>query len=155
MEDFKKKFTNIWYYYKVPIIIGIIALFVIVTTVVNKVNEPKYDHSIAIISKANYPSQEEVDKLKDVFEEKYGGECIVVIYNVALGEIGEDDVTISKLSLDLGNRISDFLFIEDLDKFLEVANNIDINTQGLGKEFDWLKDCGVDELWLTTRIPEK
>lgn len=149
--DIKKKLENIWYYYKIPIIIGIIVLIVIGETIKLKKEEPKFDNSIAIISKTNYPSQNEVENLRNAFIKKYGGTFDVVIYNVELGAVGEDDVTISKLSLDLSNKISSYLFIENLDSFKETTNNLQINVLGQGKDFDWLKDCGVDNLWFATR----
>lgn len=149
--DIKKKLENIWYYYKIPIIIGIIVLIVIGETIKLKKEEPKFDNSIAIISKTNYPSQDEVENLRNAFIKKYGGTFDVVIYNVELGAVGEDDVTISKLSLDLSNKISSYLFIENLDSFKETTNNLQINVLGQGKDFDWLKDCGVDNLWFATR----
>ncbi|MBQ0035763.1 MAG: hypothetical protein KBT35_02465 [Firmicutes bacterium] len=149
--DVKKKIENIWFYYKIPIIIGIIALFVVVETIIGMKETPKYDHSIAIISKENYPSQEEVDNLKKCFSEKYGGTFDVVIYNIELGAIGEDEVKISKLSIDLSNKVSTFLFIENLESFKETTNNIEINIEGQGKDISWLKDCGVDDLWFATR----
>ena len=149
--DIKKKLENIWYYYKIPIIIGIIVLIVIGETIKLKKEEPKFDNSIAIISKTNYPSQDEVENLRNAFIKKYGGTFDVVIYNVELGAVGEDDVIISKLSLDLSNKISSYLFIENLDSFKETTNNLQINVLGQGKDFDWLKNCGVDNLWFATR----
>lgn len=151
MNTIKKKLENIWYYYKIPIIIGVVVLFVVGETIYFKKGEEKFDNSIAIVSKVNYPNMEQVEKLKNVFSEKYGGTFTVAIYNIELGAVGEDEVTISKLSLDLGNHISSYLFIENLDSFKEATNNLEINILGQGKEFDWLKDCGVDNLWLVTR----
>lgn len=149
--DIKKKLENIWYYYKVPIIIGIVVLFVVGEAIVFKKSEQKFDNSVAIISKNNYPNQEEIENLRNAFIKKYGGTFDAVIYNIELGAVGEDDVTISKLSLDLSNRISAYLFIENLESFKETTNNLEINVQGQGKEFDWLKDCGVDNLWFVSR----
>lgn len=149
--DVKKRIENIWFYYKIPIIIGVIALFVIVETIAGIKETHKSDHSIAIISKENYPSQEEVDNLKNSFTEKYGGTFDVVIYNIELGAIGEDEVKISKLSIDLSNKTSTYLFIENLESFKETTNNIEINIEGQGKDISWLKDCGVDDLWFVTR----
>lgn len=149
--DIKKKIENIWYYYKIPIIIGVIVLIIVVETVALKKDEQKFDNSVAIISKTNYPSQEEVENLRNAFIKKYGGTFNIVIYNIELGAVGEDDVTISKLSLDLSNKISTYLFIENLESFKETTNNLQINILGQGKEFDWLKDCGVDSLWFVSR----
>lgn len=149
--DIKKKLENIWYYYKIPIIIGIIVLIVIGETIKLKKEEPKFDNSIAIVSKTNYPNQDELEKLRNAFIEKYGGTFDIAIYNVELGAVGEDDVIISKLSLDLSNKISSYLFIENLDSFKDATNNLEINVLGQGKDFDWLKNCGVDNLWFATR----
>ena len=149
--DIKKKITNIWFYYKIPILIGILAIFVIATTVVNKINEPKIDHSIAIISKHNYPSQENVDKLTKIFENKYNGTVEVKIYNVALGEVGEDENIISKLSLDLGNKISEDLFIEDLEIFKKTTADIEFSQVVLVSEIDWLNNLGLDNFYYCIR----
>lgn len=151
MNNFKKKISNIWFYNKVPIIVTIIALFLVVTTVVNKVNEPKFDHSIAIISKYNYPSQENVDKLAKIFEDKYQGTFEVKIYNVALGEIGEDENIISKLSLDLGNKISEFIFIEDMDTFKKTTADIEFSSVVFVSQIDWLNNLGLDNFYYCIR----
>lgn len=151
MEGFKKKIEYIWDYYKAPILIGIAVIFLAVTTVVNKVNEPKFDYSIAIISKYNYPSQENVDKLTRIFEDKYQGTFDVKIYNVALGEIGEDENTISKLSLDLGNKISEFLFIEDIDTFKKTTADIEFSSVVLVSQIDWLNNLGLDNFYYCIR----
>lgn len=151
MNDFKKKISNIWFYYKVPIIVGILAIFLVVTTIINKVSEPKFDHSIAIISKYNYPSQENVDKLTKIFEEKYQGTVDVKIYNIALGEMGEDENIISKLSLDLGNKISEVIFIEDLDTFKKTTADIEFSSVVLVSQIDWLSDLGLDNFYYCIR----
>lgn len=151
MEDLRKKISNLWFYYKVPILIGIVAVLLIVATVINKVSEPKYDHSIAIISKYNYPNQENVERLTKIFEKKYGGTIEVKIYNVALGEIGEDENTISKLSLDLGNKISEFFFIEDIDTFKKTTADIEFSSVVLVSELDWLNNLGLDNFYYCIR----
>lgn len=151
MEDFKKKISYIWYYYKAPIIIILIIMFIVGNDVIANKKEAKTDNSIAIISKANYPSEEEVKRLKETFETKFEGKFDVVIYNVSLGSIGEDDVIISKLSLDLANKISSYWFIEDMEKFKESTNNLELNEQGFGKDFVWLNNCGVDNFYYCTR----
>ena len=151
MEDLRKKISNLWFYYKVPILIGIVAVLLIVTTVINKVSEPKYDHSIAIISKYNYPNQENVERLTKIFEKKYGGTIEVKIYNVALGEIGEDENTISKLSLDLGNKISEFFFIEDIDTFKKTTADIEFSSVVLVSELDWLNNLGLNNFYYCIR----
>lgn len=149
--DNKKKIQNIWYYYKIPIIIGIIAILIIGYTISNKLSAPKYDNSVAIISKYNYPSAEQVEELKNVFNEKYGGTFDVVIYNVALGELGEDEVIISKLSLDLGNKISKYIFIEDMDTFKKTTADIEFSDVVLVSDVDWLSNLGLDNFCFATR----
>lgn len=151
MNSFKSRLSNFWYYYKIPIIIIIAVLFVTADVIISNRNSIKYDNSIAIISKDNYPSEDEVKKIKDIFQEKYGGTFDIIIYNIDLTETGQDEVMVSKLSLDLGNKISKFLFIENMDKFNIATNNLQINVEGKGKNFDWLEGCGVDNLWYATR----
>ena len=149
--DIKKKIKNIWFYYKIPIIIGIFALILVGYNIVNKLSEPKYDHSIAIISKYNYPSQESTDKLKTIFEEKYDGTFNVVIYNLALGELGEDEVILSKLSLDLGNKISEYFFIEDIDAFKKTTADIEFSDVVLVSDVDWLNNLELDDFYFAIR----
>lgn len=151
MEDFKKKIEYIWDYYKAPILIGIAVLFLVVTTITNKATEPKFDNSVAIISKHNYPSQDNVDKLTKIFEERTQGSVDVKIYNVALGEIGEDENTISKLSLDLGNKISEFLFIEDIETFKKTTANVEFDSVVLVSDLDWLNNLGLDNFYYCVR----
>ena len=151
MDDFKKKISNIWYYYKIPIIIGVCVLSLVVGVIIDKKSEVKSDHSIAIISKSNYPSQEETNKLKNTFEDRIGGSFEVVIYNVALGEIGEDDVIISKLSLDIANTISEYYFIEDLDAFENATNNLKFKEIEKVENIDWLQDLGLDNFYYCIR----
>lgn len=150
MEDLKKKIENIWYYNKIPIIVGLCFLALLISTVVNKLDEPKFDHSIAIISKYNYPSQENVNKLKSVFEKKFGGSFNVTIFNVELGAVGEREELISKLDLDLRQKISEYLFIENLDQFKKATSNIELDV-ALVSEVDWLSDLELDNFYYATR----
>lgn len=151
MDNFKKTISNIWFYYKVPIIIGIAVILLIMDTIINKTNEPKYDYSIAIISKYNYPSEENVNKLREIFEDKYDGTFKIEIYNVALGEIGEDEIVISKLGLDIGNKISKFYFIEDMDTFKKTTANIEFSSVVLVSDLDWLSNLGLDNFYYCIR----
>lgn len=151
MEDFKKKIEYIWYYYKVPIIIGLAVVIVIADTVFMNAREPKYDHSVAIISKYNYPNQENVDKLTKTFEDKTQGSVDIKIYNIALGEIGEDDVLISKLGLDIANKISEYYFIEDMDAFKKSTAEIEFSSVDLVSNLDWLDNLGLDNFYYCVR----
>lgn len=144
MEKAKRKLLNIWHYYKVPFVIITISILLIVFTIINKKNEPKYDYSIAIISKYNYPSEENVKKLREIFENKYNGSFNINIYNVSLGETGEDEVILSKLSLDIANKISEYYFIEDLDAFKKTTADVQFSSVVLVRDVDWLNDLGLD-----------
>lgn len=149
--DIKKKLENIWYYYKIPIIIGIFVVYVLVNTVIQKINTPTYDHSVAIVSKYNYPSAENVERMRLIFEEKYGGTFDIVIYNIALGEIGEDEILISKLSLDIGNKISEYYFIEDMETFKKTTANVEFSDVVLVSDLDWLSNLGLDNFYFCIR----
>lgn len=147
----KKKLENIWYYYKIPIIITIIVIYVISITVINKLSVEKFDNSIAIISKENYPDEENVAKLTEIFEEKYNQTFEVVIYNVELGETGQDEAIISKLDLDLCNKLSTYFFIEDLDAFKKATANIEFSDVTLVKDTDYLNNLGLDNFYFCIR----
>lgn len=149
--DIKKKIENIWFYHKIPIIIGVLVIVLGIYTISEKLSTPKYDHSIAIVSKENYPSQENVDKLKDIFSERLGGSVDTVIYNVALGEVGEDEVILSKLSLDISNKISEYFFIEDMDAFKKATNDLEFSEVTLVSDIDWLSNLGLDNFYLARR----
>lgn len=149
--EIKKKIENIWFYYKIPIIIGICVIGLIINVVISKMNEVKYDHSVAIISAENYPSEENVEKLRNIFEEKYNGTVDVVIYNIALGELNQDEVLIAKLDLDLGHKISEFLFIEDMDTFKKTTADIEFSEVALVKDIPELQGLGLDNFYYCIR----
>jgi len=151
MDKFKKQLENIWFYYKVPIIVGIIVIYVLSVTVIQKAKTIKYDYSIGIISLENYPSEENVLKIKNIFEDKLNGSCEIVIYNVALGETGQDESIISKLDLDLRNNISCIFFIEDMEAFKKTTANIEFKEVVLVKDVDWLNNLGLDNFYYATR----
>jgi len=149
--DIKKKLENIWFYYKVPIIIGVIVLLLIGSTIKSKMEEVKYDHSVAIISEFNYPAQDKIEKIRNIFENKYGGSFNVVIYNVTLGETGQDETIISKLGLDLSNKISEYIFIEDMDTFKETTADIEFSEINLVSDVEWLSNLGLDNFYYCIR----
>lgn len=147
----KKKLENIWYYYKIPIIIVIAVLALFVYTLKEKLSEEKYDHNIAIISKYNYPSEENVYKLKEIFENKVGGSFNINIYNVALGEIGEDEIVISKLGVDIANKISEYYFIEDMEAFKKATSNVEFIEVSLVNDVDYLNNLGLNNFYFCIR----
>ena len=147
----KKKIENFWYYYKVHTIVALIAIYIIVSSIIGSSKGQEYDHSIAIISKENYPSQEKVDDLIEVFSKKYGGTFEVKIYNITLGAIGEDEIVISKLGLDIANKISEYMFIEDMDAFKKATNNIEFKEVALVKNINWLNNLDLDNFYYCIR----
>lgn len=147
----KKKLENIWFYYKIPIIIVIGVIALVSYSIYEKETEVKFDHSIAIISKYNYPSEENVQKLKEVFENKIGGSFDVAIYNVALGEIGEDEIVISKLGVDIANHISEYYFIEDMEAFKKATSTVEFKEVSLVSDLDYLDNLGLDNFYYCIR----
>lgn len=150
MEDLRKKITNIWFYYKVPIIVGIIVLFVSIYSIRIFMSKDEYDHSVAFISTA-FPTEQQMDDIKVAFENQYGGTFEIQIFNIKLGADNQDQVTISQLDLDLGQKISEYLLIEDLDAFKKATNNLEIKDVALVSEIDWLKGNGIDNLYYAKR----
>lgn len=150
MNNLKKKLENIWYYYKKPIIIGLIIIVCVISVTTSSEKEEQYDHNIAVIS-LNYPSKEQCTKIKEAFSKQYGGTFGISIYNVKLTDLNQDQVTISKLDLDLVNTISEYLLIEDLDDFKKATNDLKINEVTLVSNIDWLKGLGADHLYFATR----
>lgn len=150
--DLKKKISHIWYYYKIPIIVGICVVALTVSTIVNKRNTPKYDHGIAIVSKFNYPSEDNIKKILEAYQNKFGGSFNITIYNVELTMQGEDDVIISKLGLDLANKISDFYLVENYDTFKKaISSDIEFSDIALVKDIDWLNNLGIDNFYYLVR----
>lgn len=148
MDDFKKKLENIWYYYKVPIII--IGLIIIVTLdiIITTKPEEKYDHSIAFIA-TNFPEEESLNKITDLFEKEYNKTFKLEIFNLDFNY--PDQVEISRLDLDLGNKISDYLIVEDIEGFEKaIADNIIIEIAQIN-EIDFLKGNNLDNYYLVTR----
>lgn len=149
--EFKKKIENFWYYYKVPFIICLVVLYLVCNVYISKKNEVHYDNSVAIISKDNYPSEEQVEEIRSTFEDKYGGTFDVVIYNVALGEENQDEVTLSKLDLDLRNKVSTYFFIEDMDTFKKTTSDIEFSEVVLVNDTEWLENLGLDNFYFAIR----
>ena len=75
----------------------------------------------------------------------------IEIYNLALGQLGEDEVILSKLSLDLGNKISEYYFIEDMDAFKKATDNIEFESVALVSQIDWLNNLGLDNFYYCIR----
>ena len=148
--DFKKKLENIWFYYKVPIIIGIFIIAVFIDYQFFSKPEEKFDHSIALISQT-FPTEQQSQEIKQIFSDKYGGTFEIRIYNVALGELNQDQVTISQLDLDLANKQSEYLLIEDLDAFKKATNELELHEVTLVSNLDWLVGHGVDSLYFAKR----
>lgn len=150
MQDVKKKLENIWYYYKAPIIIVGAIIIISLSYLFDYKEEIKYDHSVALIS-VNVPSEQQIADITKAFENEYGGSFEIKIYNVALTEEGQDQVIISKLDLDLGNKLSEYLLIEDLDAFKKATNNLEIHDVALVSNIDFLKGFGIDNLYFAKR----
>lgn len=149
--NLRKRIEHIWYYYKIPIIVGVAVIALIVYTINIKTNEVKFDHSIAIISKENYPSEENVTKIKEIFQDKYGGTFDVVIYNLALGELNQDETKLAKLDIDLRNKISEYFFIEDMETFKKTTADIEFKDVALVKNISWLNNLGLDNFYFCIR----
>lgn len=150
MEDFKKKLSNIWYYYKVPIVIVALIIFVFVDYKLTNPTEEKFDNSIAIISQV-FPSEDELNNIVEIFENKYEGTFEVNIYNVELGKENQSQETLGRLDLDLANSISNYLIIQDLDAFKKATNNMELYNVALIKDLDWLCGHEIDEFYFATR----
>lgn len=150
MNKNMKRIKNIWFYYKVPIIIAIIVLAIFIDFKLSSKPEEKYDEYIAFISKT-WPSEEEMNEIKMAYETNYQKTFDFNIYNVELGAYGESQETISKLDLDLINNISNYLIIENLDSFKKATNNMELFNVALIKDIDWLKGRGIDNLYFATR----
>lgn len=151
MNNIKKKFENIWYHYKAQILVAIGVIFVVVYSFANQGVENEFDHSIAIISKDNYPSESQVEKMINAFESKYDGSFEVRIYNIEINGYQQDEVIVSKLGIDISNKISEYYFIENLDAFKEATNNLEFKSIKKVENINWLKDLGVDKFWFAIR----
>lgn len=151
MNDIKKKIANIWYYYKIPIIVVIAVLYLAIYSFVNYKPYKEKDHSIAIISENNYPSETQVNSIINAFEKKYEGSFEVVIYNIDIDGYGQDETIISRLDLDLRNKISEYYFIDDLDGFNYATNNLQFASVEKVENIPWLQGVGVDDFYYCVR----
>lgn len=94
----KQKRENFWFYYKYHVLIGIAVLVVIVTSIIEIVNRPKYDMKIVMVTD-NTTTQSQEEALADFFEQyiyDYDGNGEVSIgfelQNLPLsGNIDEDE----------------------------------------------------------------
>lgn len=146
----KKNLENIWFYYKVPILIIVIVLFIFIDYKISTRKVEKYDNSIAFIS-ITYPSEEELNNIKNIFENKFESTFEIKVYNVELGADNQDQIILSKLDLDLVNSLSNYLLIEDINAFKKATNNLKLYNVALVKDLDWLKGHEIDNMTFATR----
>lgn len=149
MNNFKKKLENIWFYYKVPIIIVALVLIVSIDLAITTKREPKYDQSIGIVA-TTFPSEENVEKIRLAFENKYIETFKVETFNIDFNSNVIDEVEVSRLDLDIGNSISKYLIIEDLEGFKKATNRNDWEA-ALISDVDFLKGNGADNYYLIIR----
>lgn len=149
MANYKKKLENIWYYYKVPIIIIGLVLITTIDIYITTKKEPTYDQSIGIIA-TNFPSEENVESIKQSFEKEYDETFKVETFNIDFDSYITDEVEVSRLDLDLRNSISKYLIIEDIEGFKKATNRSDWEV-ALISDIDFLKNKGADNYYLITR----
>lgn len=149
MDNFKKKLENIWFYYKVPIIIIVVIIVVSIDLAITTKHEPKYDQSIGIVA-TSFPSEENVEKIRLAFEKEYNETFKVETFNIDFNSNVVDEVEVSRLDLDIGNSISKYLIVEDLEGFKKATNRNDWEV-ALISNVDFLKGNGADNYYLIIR----
>lgn len=149
MKLTKEKLENIWYYYKVPILVVLLVIAVGIYVFITSRVQENYNHHVAVISSAYY-SDEQLNTLKTAFEGRYGSIGIEA-YRIALGELNQDDIQISKLDADLRTHRSDILLLQNVRTFEESTNNLAISEPVPVSDIEYLKGLGFDDLYLVTR----
>lgn len=149
MDGLKKKIENIWFYYKVPIIIIGIIIIVTLDIMLTTKSEPEYDQSIGIVA-TTFPSEENVDTIRQAFENKYNETFKVETYKIDFNSNIIDEIESSRLDLDLRNSISKFIIVEDIDGFKKATNKNDWDVALIGN-IDFLKGNGADNYYLIIR----
>ena len=141
---------NYWYYYKAYIITGVLALAVVIYSFAGSGSGEEYARYAAVIS-PDYYSEEQLAALQAALTEQYGS-FGVRVYQVALGELNQDEAVLSKLDLDLGKGLSDTLLLADPEAFAAAIDaNIKISDPVPVSEISFLKGLGFDSLYYVTR----
>lgn len=149
MEKILKAIKNYWYYYKPYVITGVLVLAVVIYSFANSGEGEKFDRYAALISSAPY-REEEVKALQDAFAAQFGS-FGVRVYTIELGALNQDQAVLAKLDLDLGQRLSDTLLLEDVEAFREATNGLPVSEPVPVSSVPYLSGLGFDDLYLVTR----
>ena len=152
------RFQNIWYYYKVHLIILLTLLAAGLYFFLTTRGSVPGDYHIAIISSRGC-SDEQLAKIKTALEgagEDQNGDGVTEVklrvFRFAIGKDGQDMKEIAGLDADLVGKESGLFFTEDPEQF-------EASTNGTGNASDavpvrgipLLADCGLDDLYLLPR----
>lgn len=150
MNGIREKLEHFWYYYKTPALIALVVLLVVIESLITTPKTEKYDASVAVISPSGY-SEESVAKLRDALEAELGGKVEVKLFMLDLGALNQDETDLALLDIDLRNRISKILLLDDVEKFEQATDNLSISEAVRVKDVEYLSGLGFDELWMVSR----
>lgn len=150
MKKLIEYIKNYWYYYKVYVITGVLVIAVVLYSFLHAGGEEKFDRNFAVISSQQY-SEAQTEGLRQALNAAFGSAGLRV-YQIELGALNQEEATLAKLDLDLGQKRSDTLLIEDMDAFrAAVADSVKISEPVRVGDIPGLAGLGFDTLWLVTR----
>ena len=150
MHGIKEKLDHFWYYYKTPALIAAVVILIVIETLITTPKTEKYDLSVAVVSPSGY-SEESVGKLRDALETELRRSVEVRLFRLDLGELNQDETDLALLDIDLRNRISEILLLDDVEKFEQATDNLSIYEPVRVGDVEYLSGLGFDELWMVSR----
>ncbi len=135
MDHFAKKLQNFWFYYKIPLLIGLAVVLVFAYLGIQKLNTVQPDYHIGLVREIPC-TDAELQALEDKFSATgtdVNGDGAVTIqihtYYVNLAEDTENAgvrnaEVVQALDADLVGGMSGIFLLEDVDTFQRVTNNL-------------------------------
>lgn len=127
MQDLKKKAQNLWYYYKVPILIGLAVLAAVVYMSALNRGEAKPDYQLAIVS-PEYYSDAQIDELEAALAAlgtDRNGDGVVTVevarYRLTIGSPANEQEALAGFDADLVGRRSGIYLLAEPEAVYEAV----------------------------------
>lgn len=130
MDKFRKTVENIWYYYKIPILIAVAVLAAGLYLGLQTASTPEPDYHIAIV-RAMPLRDEERKEMEEAFmaagQDVNGDGRVVVQIHTYYTDLSSSDPyadTVAALDADLIGHVSGIFLLEDVAVFQQITGNV-------------------------------
>ena len=154
----KSKLQNLWYYHTTLFLIAAVIVAGGVYLFLQQAKTEKSDYEVAIVARDYFSEEQRTALTNDL--QKFGEDCngdgsVFVnlrVYQIALGQEGQDSARIAALDADLVGNVSGLYLLDDPASFEEVTNGICTAAEAVPVSgCEGLKGHGFDELFFSVR----